>query len=311
VSLLLLTHPSSLAHDTGLGHPERIARLRAVGAALAHSDFADVIREKAPPATEAQLGLVHPQSHIDLILGTDPDAGDFVHLDADTVMSAGSAEAALHAAGGAIAAVDAVESGRVQRAFVATRPPGHHAEPARAMGFCFFSNAAIAALHARAAWGRQRVAVVDFDVHHGNGTQAAAWNDPDFFFGSSHQYPFYPGTGGAEERGAAGQIVNVPLAAGSGRAAFEAGWTNRILPALDDFAPDSLIISAGFDAHQDDPLGGLALTVDDFAWVTDAILALAQRHTGGRVVSLLEGGYDLDALAASTAAHVRRLLQAG
>ncbi|MCB8875224.1 histone deacetylase family protein [Acidisoma silvae] len=311
MSLLLLTHPSSLAHDTGPGHPERIARLKAVRAALAHPDFADLMREDAPAATEAQLRLVHPQSHIDLILSTDPDEGDLVHIDPDTVMSAGSAEAALHGAGGAIAAVDAVASGRATRAFVATRPPGHHAEPARAMGFCLFSNAAIAALHARAAWGRQRVAVVDFDVHHGNGTQAVAWNDPDFFFGSSHQFPFYPGTGAEDERGIAGQVVNAPLSAGSGRAAFQAAWSGRILPALDDFAPDCLIISAGFDAHRDDPLAQLDLVEEDFTWVTGAILQLAARHTGGRVVSLLEGGYDLDALAASTAAHVRRLLVAG
>ncbi len=223
-------------------------------------------------------------------------------------MSAGSKEAALHAAGGAVAAIDAVQSGRVTRAFVATRPPGHHAEPDRAMGFCFFSNAAIAALHARQAWGRQRVAVVDFDVHHGNGTQAIAWDDADFFFGSSHQYPFYPGTGGRGETGVAGQIVNAPLAAGTGRAAFQAAWTERILPALDAFQPECLIISAGFDAHRDDPLAQLMLDTEDFAWVTDAILAIARRHTAGRVVSLLEGGYDLDALAASSAAHVRRLL---
>jgi acetoin utilization deacetylase AcuC-like enzyme len=223
-------------------------------------------------------------------------------------MSAGSASAALHAAGGAVAAVDAVESGHVARAFVATRPPGHHAEPDRAMGFCFFSNAAIAALHARRAWGRRRVAVVDFDVHHGNGTQAIAWNDPDFFFGSSHQYPFYPGTGGRGETGVAGQIVNAPLAGGTGSAHFQAAWTERILPSLDAFAPDCLIISAGFDAHRDDPLAGLMLETEDFAWVTDAILGVAKRHTGGRVVSLLEGGYDLDALAASASVHVKRLL---
>jgi len=308
MSVLLLTHPSGLAHDTGPGHPERIARLRAVAGALAHPDFSGLMREDAPAATEAELGRVHPQAYIDRVLGTRPEPGRFVHLDPDTVMSAGSAEAALHAAGGAIAAVDAVESGRATRAFVATRPPGHHAEPARSMGFCLFSNAAIAALHARAAHGRQRVAVVDFDVHHGNGTQAAAWEDADFFFGSSHQYPFYPGTGGAGERGAHGQIVNAPLAAGQGRAAFETAWTGRILPALDAFRPDSIIISAGFDAHRDDPLAQLMLNADDFAWVTDAILAVAARHTEGRVVSLLEGGYDLDALAASTATHVRRLL---
>jgi acetoin utilization deacetylase AcuC-like enzyme len=308
MSVLLLTHPSGLAHDTGPGHPERIARLRAVAGALAHADFSGLIREEAPAATEAQLRLVHPQTYVDRVLGTRPEPGRFAQLDPDTVMSAGSAEAGLHAAGGAVAAVDAVEGGRAQRAFVATRPPGHHAEPDRSMGFCLFSNAAIAALHARTAWGRQRVAVVDFDVHHGNGTQAAAWDDADFFFGSSHQYPFYPGTGGAGETGAHGQIVNAPLAAGQGRPAFEAAWTGRILPALDAFRPEAIIISAGFDAHRDDPLAQLQLDAADFAWVTEAILAVAQRHTGGRVVSVLEGGYDLDALAASTAAHVRSLL---
>lgn len=308
MGVLLLTHPSGHRHDTGRGHPERIARLDAVEAALAHPAFADLLREEAPAATEAQLRLVHPQTYIDRVLGTRPGPGEHIHLDPDTVMSAGSAEAALHAAGGAVAAVDAVEGGRATRAFVATRPPGHHAEPDRAMGFCLFSNAAIAALHARAAWGRQRVAVVDFDVHHGNGTQAAAWADADFFFASSHQFPFYPGTGAASETGAHGQIVNAPLAAGSGRAAFENAWSGRILPALEAFRPEAIIISAGFDAHRDDPLAQIALTEADFAWVTDAILAVAARHTDGRVVSILEGGYDLDALAASSAAHVRTLL---
>ena len=308
MSVLLLTHPSGHRHDTGRGHPERIARLEAVEAALAIADFDDLIREQAPAATEAQLRLAHPQSHIDRILGTRPRPGALVHLDPDTVMSAGSAEAALHGAGGAIAAVDAVLGGRVTRAFVATRPPGHHAEPDRPMGFCLFSNAAIAALHARTAHGLTRVAVVDFDVHHGNGTQAIAWGDADFFFASSHQFPFYPGTGAASETGAHGQIVNAPLPAGSGRAAFEAAWMGHILPALDAFRPEIIIISAGFDAHRDDPLGGLMLEAEDFAWVTDAILDVAARHTDGRVVSLLEGGYDLDALAASAAAHVKRLL---
>lgn len=308
MSVLLLTHASGLGHDTGPGHPERIERLRAVSAALAAPAFARLLRAEAPAASEAQLRLAHPQSHIDRILGTQPAPGQIARLDPDTVMSAGSATAALHAAGGAIAAVDAVETGQAARAFVATRPPGHHAEPDRAMGFCLFSNAAIAALHARAAHGRQRVAVVDFDVHHGNGTQAIAWNDAAFFFGSSHQFPLYPGTGAAQERGAHGQIVNAPLAAGSGRAAFEAAWSGRILPALDAFRPEAIIISAGFDAHRDDPLAGLTLAAEDFAWVTDAILAIADRHTGGRVVSLLEGGYDLDALASSAAAHVRQLL---
>ncbi len=308
MSVLLLTHPASLAHETGPGHPERIARLRAVTEALAAPEFAGLIREEAPAATREQLGRVHPKAYIDRVLNTKPAAGKLVRLDPDTVMSAGSAEAALRGAGGAIAAVDAVQSGQVRAAFVATRPPGHHAEPDRSMGFCLFSNAAIAAHHARAAWGRQRVAVLDFDVHHGNGTQAVAWGDADFFFGSSHQFPFYPGTGALDETGVAGQIVNAPLAAHSGRAAFEAAWTGRILPALDAFSPDCIIISAGFDAHRDDPLAQLELEAEDFAWITSAIMAAADRHTAGRIVSLLEGGYDLDALAASTAAHVRRLM---
>ena len=306
--VLLLTHPSSLEHDTGPGHPEQIARIRAVTKALAAPEFAGLVREEAPPATRDHLGRVHPAAHIDRVLATKPAPGKFVRLDPDTVMSAGSAESALRGAGGAVAAVDAVQSGRVQAAFVACRPPGHHAEPDRSMGFCLFSNAAIAAHHARAAWGRQRVAVLDFDVHHGNGTQAVAWNDADFFFGSSHQYPFYPGTGAQGETGVAGQIVNAPLSAYSGRAAFEAAWTGRILPALDAFAPDCIIVSAGFDAHRDDPLAQLELEAEDFAWITGAIMDAAGHLTEGRIVSLLEGGYDLDALAASTAAHVRTLM---
>ncbi|WP_419759804.1 histone deacetylase family protein [Acidisoma sp.] len=308
MSVLLLTHPAGLEHETGPGHPERIGRLRAVTAALAAAEFDGLIREEAPVATREQLGRVHPKRYIDSVLNTRPAPGQLVRLDPDTVMSTGSAEAALRGAGGAIAGVDAVQSGRVRAAFVATRPPGHHAEPDRSMGFCLFSNAAIAAHHARAAWGRQRVAVLDFDVHHGNGTQAVAWDDADFFFGSSHQYPFYPGTGGLSETGVAGQIVNAPLAAYSGRAAFEAAWTGRILPALDAFDPDCIIVSAGFDAHRDDPLAQLELNAADFAWITGAIMDAADRHTQGRIVSLLEGGYDLDALAASAAAHVRTLL---
>jgi acetoin utilization deacetylase AcuC-like enzyme len=306
--VLLLSHPAGLRHDTGPGHPERISRLRAVTEALAAPEFAALIREEAPAATPEQLGLVHPASYIERVLNTRPAEGKFTRLDPDTVMSAGSAEAGLRAAGAAIAAVDAVQSGRVRAAFVATRPPGHHAEPDRSMGFCLFSNAAIAAHHARAAWGRQRLAVLDFDVHHGNGTQAVAWDDADFFFGSSHQYPFYPGTGGTEDTGITGQIVNAPLPAYSGRAAFEAAWRGRILPALDAFAPDCIIVSAGFDAHRDDPLAQLELDAEDFAWITGEIMAAADRHTDGRIVSLLEGGYDLDALAASAAAHVRTLL---
>jgi acetoin utilization deacetylase AcuC-like enzyme len=306
--VVLLTHAAGFDHDTGPGHPERIGRLRAVWQALEGPEFALLLREEAPAATREQLRRVHPEQHIDRVLDTRPGGNALVRLDPDTVMSAGSAEAALRAAGGAVAAVDAVLGALVRAAFVATRPPGHHAEPDRAMGFCLFSNAAIAAHHARAAWGKQRVAVLDFDVHHGNGTQAVAWDDGDFFFGSSHQFPFYPGTGAAGEAGAHGQIVNVPLSSGSGSAAFRSAWASRILPALDAFAPEAIIVSAGFDAHRDDPLGGLMLDEDDFAWVTARLLEAAGRHTGGRIVSLLEGGYDLDALAASAATHVRGLM---
>jgi acetoin utilization deacetylase AcuC-like enzyme len=308
MTVMLFSHQAGLQHDTGPGHPERVGRIRAVMEALVLPVFSSLVREDAPEATREALGRVHPAAYIDRILNAKPTPGQLLRLDPDTVMSPGSAEAASRAAGGAVAAIDAVQSGRARAAFVATRPPGHHAEPDRAMGFCLFSNAAIAAHHARAAWGLQRVAVVDFDVHHGNGTQAVAWNDADFFFGSSHQYPFYPGSGAATETGAFGQVVNAPLGAGSGRDAFEAAWSGRILPALDIFAPDCIIVSAGFDAHKNDPLGGLRLVEHDFAWVTQAIMAAADRHCGGRIVSVLEGGYDLDALAASAAAHVRALM---
>jgi acetoin utilization deacetylase AcuC-like enzyme len=307
MSTVLFTHPAGLDHDTGAGHPECPDRLRAVLAALAAPAFAGLTRREAPRATRVQLERAHPAAHIDAILGTTPATGTLVPLDPDTIMSAGSAQAALLAAGGACAAVDAVMSGAHPTAFAALRPPGHHAEPARAMGFCLFGNAAIAALHARAAWGVQRVAVVDFDVHHGNGTQAMAWDDPDFFFASSHQSPCYPGTGDASETGAHANIVNAPLAPGSGSGPFRAAWERVILPALQAFDPGLIIVSAGFDAHRDDPLAQLELEVADFAWVTGAILSVA----GGRLVSVLEGGDDLKALGASAAAHTKALMEAG
>ena len=306
----LITHQACLDHDMGEHHPECPDRLRAVLAALEAEEFADLLRESAPQATKEQLTRVHPADYVDAILSIRPAEHETVQLDADTAMSHGSAEAALRAAGAAVAAVDAVMEGWARAAFAATRPPGHHAEPARPMGFCMFNNAAVAALHARARWGIQRVAVVDFDVHHGNGTQAMFAADPDLFYASSHQHPCYPGTGAASERGTANNIVNAPLRPGSDGTAFRAAWSNIILPELDRFAPGLLIVSAGFDAHKADPLAQLRLETTDYAWITQELLGIAAVHCNGRLVSCLEGGYDLHALAASAAAHVRTLMQA-
>lgn len=310
VTTVLITHPACLEHDTGPYHPETPERLRAVLAALEAEAFATLLREPAPCATIEQLARVHPREYVEAILAIQPDLGQPVHLDADTVMSAGSAEAAARAAGGAVKAVDAVMEGWARAAFAAVRPPGHHAEPSRPMGFCLFNSAAVAALHARARWGVERVAVVDFDVHHGNGTQAIFADDPNLFYASSHQSPCYPGTGHPGERGAAGNVINAPLHPRDGGPAFRAAWSGTILPLLDRFAPGLLIISAGFDAHIADPMAQLRLEAADFAWITEQLVAVADRHCGGRVVSVLEGGYDLDALAACAAVHVRGLMRA-
>ncbi len=308
MTVALVTHPACLEHDTGDWHPECADRLRYVLRALEAEEFHPLLREQAPLATEAQLRLVHPADYVATILGIAPGEGERVPLDADTIMSAGSREAALRAAGGAVLAVDAVLDGWARRVFVATRPPGHHAESNRPMGFCLFANAAIAARHAQSR-GIERVAVVDFDVHHGNGTQEIFYGDPSLFYGSSHQYPCYPGTGGAEERGV-GNVVNAPLRPGATGAEFRAAWDETILPALDAFAPGLIIVSAGFDAHKADPLAQLRLETADFGWITRRLLDLAATHCGGRLVSVLEGGYDLDALAASAALHVRTMLAA-
>ncbi|MBU8872539.1 histone deacetylase family protein [Reyranella sp. MMS21-HV4-11] len=307
---LLIGHPSFLEHDTGDFHPERPDRLRAVTAALADEEFSGLARLVAPTATIEQLTRVHPQNYVDAILGIRPPEGELVHVDGDTVMSAGSANAARHAAGAVIAAVDGVLKGRARTAFAAVRPPGHHATPDVPGGFCLFNNVAIGAMHARAAFGLRRVALIDFDVHHGQGTQAVVEPDPDLFYASTHQYPLYPGTGSARERGIAGNVVNVPLPAGSGSAAFRAAWSDRLLPALDNFAPELIIVSAGFDAHRRDPLAQLDVETEDFVWLTEELLSIAGRHAGGRLVSVLEGGYDLAALAESVAAHVRALMRA-
>lgn len=306
---LLISHPSFLEHDTGDFHPERPDRLRAVTAALADEAFAGLVRLIAPEATIEQLTRVHPQEYVDAILGIRPPPGELVHIDADTVMSAGSANAARHAAGAVIAAVDGVLSGRARTAFAAVRPPGHHATPDVPGGFCLFNNVAIGALHARAAFGLKRVALIDFDVHHGQGTQAVVETDPDLFYASTHQYPLYPGTGSTRERGIAGNVVNVPLLARSGSVEFRAAWSERLLPALDDFTPELIIVSAGFDAHRRDPLAQLDVETEDFVWLTEELLAIADRHAGGRLVSVLEGGYDLAALAESVATHVRTLMR--
>lgn len=306
---LLISHPSFLEHDTGDYHPERADRLRAVTAALADEEFEGLTRLIAPAATIEQLTRVHPRAYVDAILGIRPPEGELVHVDADTVMSAGSANAALHAAGAVVAAVDGVLGGQSRTAFAAVRPPGHHATPDVPGGFCLFSNVAIGALHARAAHGIRRIALIDFDVHHGQGTQAVVETDPDLFYASSHQYPLYPGTGSTRERGIDGNVANVPLPAGSGSAAFRAAWADRLLPALDTFAPELVIVSAGFDAHRRDPLAQLDVETEDFVWLTKELLAIARRHGRGRVVSVLEGGYDLAALAESVAAHVRALMR--
>ncbi len=302
----LFTHAACIAHDPGPGHPESPARLKAVLAALDAPAFAALARHEAPLASEEQIARVHPPELIHALLGALPEKG-YARLDADTILSPGSGEAALRAAGALCAAVDAVMHGDARNAFCAVRPPGHHAEPEQPMGFCLFNNVAIGAFHARAAHGLQRIAVLDFDVHHGNGTQAAFEADADLFFASSHQSPLYPGTGSVVERGV-GNIFNAPLPPGSGSREFRAAWADRLLPALRDFKPEFILISAGFDAHEDDPLANLNLTDDDYAWITREIMAVADECCEGRVVSTLEGGYDLAALARSVSAHLYMMM---
>jgi acetoin utilization deacetylase AcuC-like enzyme len=308
MTTFLFTHPACLDHDPGRHHPDSPARLRAVLAALDDPEFARLERCEAPEAAREDLLRVHSRRHVEDLLGAVPKAGH-VAIDADTVISPASGEAALRAAGAVVAAVDAVVEKAADNAFCAVRPPGHHAEPQRAMGFCLFNNAAIGALRAREVHGLARVAVVDFDVHHGNGTQAAFEADGSLFYASTHQYPLYPGTGSASETGV-GNIVNVPLRPMAGSSQFRLGVTQRILPALDAFRPELVIVSAGFDAHRNDPLAQLMLEEADYTWVTEKLLEIANRHAAGRLVATLEGGYDLSALAASAAAHVRVLMSA-
>lgn len=308
MSTLLVTHLACIEHDPGAYHPERPDRLKAVLQGLAESEFNDVERIEAPRAEERHLTLCHPVDYVETVLNTIPRSGR-QHLDGDTAVSPGSGEAALRAAGAVVAAVDAVCTGKARNAFCAVRPPGHHAEADQAMGFCLFNNVAIGAQHARTAHGLSRVAVIDFDVHHGNGTQHMFERDAHLFYASTHQWPLYPGTGSETEKGV-GNVVNAPLRPHSGGPEFREAFTKKILPALDRFAPELVIVSAGFDAHEDDPLASLMLHEDDYEWVTAALAEVAKTHAKGRIVSALEGGYDLGALAASSAAHVRALKQA-
>ena len=303
------THAACAGHDPGPGHPECPDRLKAILRRFEDEAFALLDRREAPEATVEQIVRVHPEAYVDGVLEAVPDHG-YAGLDADTVVSPGSREAALRAAGGVCAAVDAVLSGEARNAFCAVRPPGHHAETARAMGFCLFNNVAVGAAHARATHGIRRVAVFDFDVHHGNGTQDIFWNEPDLFYVSTHQSPLYPGTGMADETGTAENILNVPLHAHAGSPEYRHAVTEAVLPALSAFEPELLMISAGFDAHRSDPLAALQLTEADFAWTTVKLAQLASETCRGRVVSTLEGGYDLDALAESCAAHVKELMVA-
>jgi acetoin utilization deacetylase AcuC-like enzyme len=311
MATLLISHPSFLEHDTGPYHPERPDRLRAILGALEDPAFDGLVRLAAPAASMAEMTRVHPQDYVEAILGIQPAPGEHVHVDGDTVMSHGSAEAIQRAAGAVVAGVDAVMQGKVRTAFAAVRPPGHHAAPGVPGGFCLINNAAVGARHAQAKYGVGRVAIVDFDVHHGQGTQAVVEPDPTLFYASTHQTPLYPGTGSARETGTDNNVVNVPLSAGSGSAEFRAAWSERILPMLDDFAPELVIVSAGFDAHRADPLAQLEVETEDFVWLTEELLAIADRHAQGRLVSVLEGGYDLNALAESVATHVQSLMQAG
>ena len=306
MNVALYSHSSCLEHDPGPGHPESPARLRAVLAALDDPGFAALDRLEAPRATREQLARVHWAELIDRIFDHVPQHG-WYRLDADTVMSPASVEAALHAAGAVCAAVDDAIAGRHQRSFCAVRPPGHHATPTAAMGFCLFNSVAVGAAQALAVSGLVRVAIVDFDVHHGNGTQDIFCNDSRVLYASSHQSPLYPGTGARSEEGL-GNIVNVPLPPGAGSCEFRDAYERIVLPALDSFAPELVMISAGFDAHRLDPLANLNLDADDYVWITERLVELAERHAQGRIVSSLEGGYNLNALRESVASHVAALL---
>lgn len=306
----LITHPDCFGHVNPPGHPERVERLAVVLSAFETEEFSYLVRVEAPLAEDAHILRAHPPEYLAELTERLPKQS-FAPIDGDTFLSPGTLRAARRGAGAVVQGVDMVMSGEVRNAFCAIRPPGHHAEIATAMGFCFFGNVVIGARHALEAHGLSRVAIVDFDVHHGNGTQDLVWNDARILFASTQQMPLYPGSGAADQRGAHGQIVNVPLPAGASGQVFRAGIIGRVLPELEKFRPEMILISAGFDAHARDPLANLNLTEVDFAWITSRLCDVADKHCGGRIVSTLEGGYDLAALASSSAAHVRVLMERG
>lgn len=313
MTTLLFNHASFIEHDTGEYHPERPDRMRAIDKVLGHDLFKSLERKEAPIRgdADAYISMAHTAHHMALMRKLVANHGEQLsYVDGDTVASKGTWEASLRAVGAGLEAVDKVMAGEAANAFCQVRPPGHHAERDKAMGFCFFNNAAIAAYYARAKHGAERIAVVDFDVHHGNGTQEIFWSDKNLFYGSTHQMPLFPGTGRLNETGA-GNIFNAPLSEGDSRDRFEEAFRQRILAPLHNFAPDLVIISAGFDAHERDPIGGLRLVEADYMWATEEICEQARRHANGRVVSMLEGGYDLTALARSVAVHVKTLMDAG
>ena len=308
MTTLYYSHPDFLGHDTGYGHPERPDRLTAINKTLNSPDFSKLIRKAAPleSGIQRKISLIHPQRYIDSILNAVPEQG-YYPLDSDTILSPGSGKAALRAAGSVCEAVDKVVSGKADNAFCAVRPPGHHAMPAQAMGFCLFNNIAIGAEYARKHHHIDRIAIVDFDVHHGNGTQAAFYQQPNVLYASTHEMPNYPGTGYPNETGA-GNIFNVPLVPGNSGIEFRQKYIGIIFPALRKFKPELLLISAGFDAHKDDPLSSIRLVEDDYQWITRELHEIADSCCSGRIISALEGGYNLDALAASVSAHVKVLL---
>ena len=305
----LYEHSIFLEHEVPAGHPERPDRLRALNEALSHPNFAPLDRKEAPQANEDAVLLAHPEEHLFAVMRAMPEEEDEINqLESDTYAGVKSLQAAFTGIGGAMAAVDDVISGSHDNAFVASRPPGHHAERMRAMGFCFFNNAAIAARHAQQKHGLERVAIIDWDVHHGNGTQDIFEADPSVLYCSTHQMPLYPGTGRKDEMGV-GNIVNAPLSANTGSDHFREAFKDRVLPAIRNFSPDLIIISAGFDAHHRDPLAQINLVADDFDWATGKLMDMAGDFTSNRLVSILEGGYDLQGLAESAGAHIYRLMK--